>query len=62
MIAFNSVKNYRHRYQYYWRFSSLGMSCPQKRVNSNKHLTIDRVDFISERVSSRDEISRVNTF
>ena len=31
----------------------------QKRVNSKKHFTID--DFIRGRVSSRDEISRVNT-
>ena len=36
-------------------------SSRQKRVNSKRHLTIDRVDFIPERVSSRDEISRVNT-
>ena len=33
----------------------------QKRVNSKKHFTIDRDDFIHGRVSSRDEISRVNT-
>ena len=33
----------------------------QKRVNSKRHFTIDRDDFIPGRVSSRDEISRVNT-
>ena len=33
----------------------------QKRVNSERHFTIDRDNFIPRRVSSRDEISRVNT-
>ena len=33
----------------------------QKRENSKRHFTIDRDDFIPGRVSSRDEISRVNT-
>ena len=33
----------------------------QKRVNSKKHFTIDMVGFVPGRVSSRDEISRVNT-
>ena len=33
----------------------------QKRVNSKSHFTIDRDDFILGRVSSQDEISRVNT-
>ena len=33
----------------------------QKRVNSKRHLIIDRDYFIPGRVSSRDEISRVNT-
>ena len=33
----------------------------QKRVNSKRHFTIDRDDFILGRVSSRDEISRGNT-
>ena len=36
-------------------------SSRQKRVNSKRHFTIDRKDFIPWRVSSRDEISRVNT-
>ena len=36
-------------------------SSRQKRVNSKRHFTIDRDDFIPERVSSQDEISRVNT-
>ena len=33
----------------------------QKRVNSKSYFTIDRDDFILGRVSSQDEISRVNT-
>ena len=33
----------------------------QKRVNSKRHFTIDRDDFIPGRVSTRDEISGVNT-
>ena len=33
----------------------------QKRVNSKSYFTIDRDDFISGRVSSQDEISRINT-
>ena len=33
----------------------------KKRVNSKRHFTIDRDDFIPGRVSSWDEISRVNT-
>ena len=37
------------------------ISSRQKRVNSKIHFTIDRDDFIPGRVSSRDEISRVNT-
>ena len=37
------------------------ISSRQKRVNSKRHFTIDRDDFVSGRVSSRDEISRVNT-
>ena len=37
------------------------ISSREKRVNSKRHFTIDR-DFIQGRVSSRDEISRVNTF
>ena len=37
------------------------ISSRQKRVNSKRHFTIDRDDFILGRVSSRDEISRVNT-
>ena len=37
------------------------ISSRQKRVNSKRHFTIDRNDFIPRRVSSRDEISRVNT-
>ena len=37
------------------------ISSRQNRVNSKRHFTIDRDDFIPERVSSRDEISRVNT-
>ena len=37
------------------------ISSRQKRVNSKRHFTIDRDDFIPGRVSSRDEISRVNT-
>ena len=37
------------------------ISSRQKRVNSKKHFTIDRDDFIAGRVSSRNEISRVNT-
>ena len=32
------------------------ISSRQKRVNSKRHLTIDRIDFILGRVSSRDEI------
>ena len=37
------------------------ISSREKRVNSKRHFTIDRDDFIHGRVSSRDEISRVNT-
>ena len=37
------------------------ISSRPKRVNSKRHFTIDRDDFIRGRVSSRDEISRVNT-
>ena len=37
------------------------ISSRQKRVNSKRHFTIDRDDFIPGRVSSRDEISSVNT-
>ena len=37
------------------------ISSRQKRVNSQRHFTIDRDDFIPGRVSSQDEISRVNT-
>ena len=37
------------------------ISSRQKRVNSKRHFTIDRDDFIPGRVLSRDEISRVNT-
>ena len=36
------------------------ISSRQKRVNSKRHFTIDMDDFIPGRVSSRDEISRVN--
>ena len=36
-------------------------SSRQKRVNSKRHLNVDRDDFIPGRVSSGDEISRVNT-
>ena len=46
----------------------IGMSSPQdeissrqKRVNSKRHFTIDKDDFIPRQVLSRDEISRVNT-
>ena len=37
------------------------ISSRQERVNSNIHFTIDTDDFIPGRVSSQDEISRVNT-
>ena len=37
------------------------ISSRQKRVNSKRHFTIDKDDFILGRVSSQDEISRVNT-
>ena len=37
------------------------ISSQQKRVNSKRHFTIDRDDFIPGRVSSRDEISSVKT-
>ena len=37
------------------------ISSRQKRVNSKRHFTIDRDDFIPGRISSPDEISRVNT-
>ena len=37
------------------------ISSRQKRVNNKGHFTIDRDGFVSGRVSSRDEISRVNT-
>ena len=37
------------------------ISSGQKRVNSRRHFTIDRDDFIPTRVSSRDEILRVST-
>ena len=33
----------------------------QKRVNSKRYFTIDRDNFVPERVSSWDEISRVKT-
>ena len=36
------------------------ISSRQKRVNSKRHFTIDRDDFILGRVSSQDEVSRVN--
>ena len=39
-----------------WTHSGMNL----ERVNSNRHFTIDRDVFISRRVSSRDEISRVN--
>ena len=41
--------------------SRMNISFRQKRVNSKRHFTRDRDDFIPERVSSQDEISRVNT-
>ena len=37
------------------------ISSRQKYVNSKRHFPIDWDDFILGRVSSRDEISRVNT-
>ena len=37
------------------------ISSRQKRVNSKRHFTIDRDDFILGQVSSLDKISRVNT-
>ena len=37
------------------------ISSRQKRVNSKRHFTIDRDDFIPGRLSSRNEISSVNT-
>ena len=37
------------------------ISSRQKRVNSKRYFTIDGDDFVPVRVSSRDEISRVNT-
>ena len=37
------------------------ISSRPERVNSKRHFTIDRDDFILGRVSSRDEISHVNT-
>ena len=37
------------------------ISSRQKRVNCKRHFSIDKDDFILGRVSSRDEISRVNT-
>ena len=37
------------------------ISSRRKRVNSKRHFTIDRDEFVPGRVSSRDEISRVNT-
>ena len=37
------------------------ISSRQKRVNSKRHFTIDRDDFIPGQVSSWDEISHVNT-
>ena len=37
------------------------ISSRQKRVNSKRHFTIDRDDFIPRRVLSLVEISRVNT-
>ena len=47
---------------FFFFFSSRDeISSRQKRVNSKTHFTIDRDDFILGRVSSRDEISRVNT-
>ena len=46
---------------YTWVSSRNEISSRQKRVNSKRHFTIDRDDFVSRRVSSRDEISRVNT-
>ena len=38
------------------------ISSRQKRVNSTRHFTIDRNNFIPGRVSSRDEVSSINTF
>ena len=38
------------------------ISSRQERVNSKRHFTMDRDDFVPGRVSFRDEISRVNTF
>ena len=47
---------------FFFFFSSRDeISSWQKRVNSKRHFTIYRNDFIPERVSSGDEISRVNT-
>ena len=37
------------------------ISSREKGVNIKRHFTIDSNDFIRERVSSRDKISRVNT-
>ena len=37
------------------------ISSREKRVNSKRHFIIDRDDFVRGRVSSQDEISRVNT-
>ena len=37
------------------------MKFRQKRLNSKRHFSIDRNDFVPGRVSSQDEISRVST-
>ena len=66
MLTFESIFEYLSRDEVFTRlfffFSSLDeISSQQKRVNSKRHFTIDRDDFVPGRVSSRDEISRVNT-
>ena len=49
-------------YTHFFKSSSRDeISSRQKRVNSKRHFTIDRDDFIPGIVSSLDEISRVNT-
>ena len=60
IVKFHSGMECLH-VSYFFFSSGDEISSRQKRVNSKRHLTIDRDDFILGRVSFQDEISYVNT-
>ena len=60
IVKFHSGMECLHVF-YFFFSSGDEISSRQKRVNSKRHSTIDRDDFILGRVSFQDEISYVNT-